>query len=725
MALSTVKLTWDLTDLIESGEAGSISLTPTELLTDTTDHIIVGQVARAVVFSGGTGSLAGIIGCDDAQISPPGWAYAITVTLATGQVVYSNTAFINYSNGAVQSLDELPLAQSPVTYQAYMLLPSGTPLAGEIPVATGNVNGVSTWGLTAGLQPSGDTTGVTDLANINALITLLGAGKTLLLGAGTFYVNGPVVPTSGMRIQGAKGASASGNDVGTISGTIIMPVAAWATTYNTSGVITLPASSEGTQLRDFWVYGLSTPSGSTGPAALDGICTNGAGASAVYLQNVGAVWNTGNGIAAYAGDGWHGSTCYSGNNLGHGVVAIPADSTWMNVHAQANGQSGTVGDGFFWIGANSRLIACRADLNQNGFTVNASDGGGVLDSVQMIGCATQRNNYNGLNVINSNSVGNGLRDPVIATGCSFFGDGQNGTNSPNGITGGAGGGGYAGVAVAGNNAVTMNGSNVLVGTVDVAGGCPAYAIATAVSGSGNTPPKFIQVNGGILNAVTSYLNDAANVGAGIRISPVTEQNTGQQFLGGTNYPIQTAENLGALQDLFTQPAGCMAATMPRHNATAACSAMSSGTLYLRAIGIQAGVLVSNLTMLTNTPTVKTGGTHGWYVLLDSSFKVRAVTADQTDAATVWGTAGTAYTLPFGTPYRTTYSGVYYIGIMVAESAGTMPLMTGAASPAGGISGATPVLAGTSSTGQSTPPAIGATMTTIGSNGGYQFYAYAT
>src|SRR5262249_57906840 len=121
-----------------AGQQAVISLEPTALLTDPTDHIVVGQIARQVAFTGGSGQLAGIIGCDDEQISPAGWAYAITVTTAAGLVVYSNTAFINYANGATQWLDGLPVAENPVTYQAYMPLPAGTPTAGQVPVATGS-----------------------------------------------------------------------------------------------------------------------------------------------------------------------------------------------------------------------------------------------------------------------------------------------------------------------------------------------------------------------------------------------------------------------------------------------------------------------------------------------------------------------------------------------------------------------------------------------------------
>lgn len=603
----------------------------------------------------------------------------------------------------------------------YMEFGSGTP--GSLPFRVdqnGNVTASSVNALT-GLKPSGDTTGVTDTANVQGLLSLTNVAD---LGYGMFYLDSAIVLQSGQAIRGVKGSSASGDDSGTNTvppvGTVLSPVAGWTTALNTSGVITLANNSGGIHVTDIWIWGPH------GPAALDGICTNGAtGSNAVYLQNVGIAWMTGNGIADYAGNGWHVVTCYAGNCLGHGVVAASADGTWINVHAQSCGQSGTVGDGFYNIGANSRLIGCRADLSQNGFTVNGADGTGYLDAVQLIGCSTQRNNFNGLNIINSSAAGNALRDPVIVDGCNFFGDGQNGTNSTSGITGGIGGGGYAGITVAGKNTLIATGTNVIVGTVDVAGGCPQYAVATATSGTGPTAPTLLTINGGILNGVTAYLNDAAAVGAGIRISTITEQSTAAQFYTNPNYPVQVAENLGAQQDQFTQPTGCLAATMPRNVVANACSALTSGVLYLRAIGIQAGVLCTNLTFVTNT-AAKTGGTHGWYVLLDNNYKVLAVTADQTDPATVWGTASTAYPLAFGTAYRTTRSGLYYVGVMVAESAGTMPTFSGSTtSVAAGINGITPVLAGSSSTVQTTPPAIGATMQTIGGNAGYNFYAYVT
>jgi hypothetical protein len=176
--------------------------------------------------------------------------------------------------------------------------------------------------------------------------------------------------------------------------------------------------------------------------------------------------------------------------------------------------------------------------------------------------------------------------------------------------------------------------------------------------------------------------------------------------------------------LYIAPTGATAETFPRGNTSNILAALSSGILYVRLIPMQIGTVVNNITFITST-TAKTGGTHGWYVLLDSSLVVRAVTADQTDATTVWGTINTYYTLATTAQYTATYSGVYYVGVMVAESGGTMPTFAGAPGILSGVGGAAPILSGTSSVSQTTPPTTGTTMTTVSSSGNYQFYAYTS
>jgi hypothetical protein len=173
-------------------------------------------------------------------------------------------------------------------------------------------------------------------------------------------------------------------------------------------------------------------------------------------------------------------------------------------------------------------------------------------------------------------------------------------------------------------------------------------------------------------------------------------------------------------NLYAAPSGATAETCPRRYASTSSSAQNTGTLYATAIAMASGILVSNITMASGT-AAKTGGTHGWYVLLDSGLVVRAVTADQTDAATVWGVAQTAYTLATNS-YTTTYTGLYYIGVMVAATG--MPTFLAATATGNAVNGVAPVLAGSSSTSQTTPPSTGTTMTSL-SGASRQFYAYTS
>jgi hypothetical protein len=175
--------------------------------------------------------------------------------------------------------------------------------------------------------------------------------------------------------------------------------------------------------------------------------------------------------------------------------------------------------------------------------------------------------------------------------------------------------------------------------------------------------------------------------------------------------------------LALEPAGATGVTMPRRDVTSSALTAASGTVYLRGIYLDQGITVSNLNFVTGT-TAKGGGSHGWYVLCDQNRVVRAVSADQTDAAATWGTASTTQTLSVtASTYVTAYSGLYYAGFCVAAS--TMPTFCGAASTAAGIAGITPVLSGSSSTAQTTPPAAGSTLATITATAGSNFYAWTS
>lgn len=205
-----------------------------------------------------------------------------------------------------------------------------------------------------------------------------------------------------------------------------------------------------------------------------------------------------------------------------------------------------------------------------------------------------------------------------------------------------------------------------------------------------------QTGGGLLTA-----------GAGITIASNVVSDTNPY----------TATSIGII------PATGLAETFGRTRATTTSAALTSGTLYLTAIYLPAGITATNLTMGVSG-TAKTGGTHGWYVLANSARSVVAVTADKTDAATTWGTTNAFQTVAFNTPYAVTTAGLYYVGVMVAQTAGSMPTFVVSSDPVNiYLNNTAPIIYGSSNTAQTTPPSLATTLTAITATAGYNFYAY--
>lgn len=148
-------------------------------------------------------------------------------------------------------------------------------------------------------------------------------------------------------------------------------------------------------------------------------------------------------------------------------------------------------------------------------------------------------------------------------------------------------------------------------------------------------------------------------------------------------------------------------TVPAQLAASA-TALTSGTLNLAAIHFGAGTTISNVGFVTGA-TAGVTMTHWWACLVDQNLVVQAVTADQTSGAIG---ASTWFQLAFTTAYKTLYSGLYYVGLMIAAT--TEPTLVGAAAPQAALvtgTGAPALkLGGASSTGLTTPPALGSAVT---------------
>jgi hypothetical protein len=187
-------------------------------------------------------------------------------------------------------------------------------------------------------------------------------------------------------------------------------------------------------------------------------------------------------------------------------------------------------------------------------------------------------------------------------------------------------------------------------------------------------------------------------------------DTLQVTTGGTSGYVLTSDGSG--NGTWKKPAGqvssssppsaALAETVPRILCTSSTMTLTSGTLYLAEVWLQAGIPVGHWNWVCGT-TGSTTATHWWGCVLDSSRILRAVTADQLTATI---TASSLATVALTATYTPPTSGVYYWGLMVA--AGTPPTSAASATALGtAILTALPP-SGTSTTGLTTPGTVGST-----------------
>lgn len=138
------------------------------------------------------------------------------------------------------------------------------------------------------------------------------------------------------------------------------------------------------------------------------------------------------------------------------------------------------------------------------------------------------------------------------------------------------------------------------------------------------------------------------------------------------------------------------------------AALSSGRLSLVAIWIPSGTVISNISFWSATTALATG-TNQLFGLYDINFNLLRSTTN--DNSTAWA-ANSKKTLSLTSTFKTTYSGLYYIGIMVAAT--TVPTLKGNTAKTGGqLSAGAPSMGGTSTTGLTTTlPATAAAPGTV-------------
>jgi hypothetical protein len=370
--------------------------------------------------------------------------------------------------------------------------------------------------LNAAYAGGADPTGTNDsTAAIQAALNAAADASVLGIGVcvppGVYKTSAPLIVAGGTVVQGPLPSQQSALGSTDDWGACFKPAAGFSgTDFNATAVflvqeISTSAGTNRAHIRNLMI------DGSAAPADVDGIAFYGS-TGACSVQGVLVQYATGNGVVAYpdadgnAADGLLLRDILAQACTGHGVdITAATDATMDNVHGQ-----GCDGDGVRFTGSNVRCFGVRGDLCTNGITLllpAAPSGGnyssGYSDCITLVGCGSQLNAENGLNILDDFATADTTPAcPLInLMGCSFDMDGVNG---------GSGGGGYAGIAVNGLAVVSLTGTSVNTDTHGATGGSPEYAIATSASATGGRVPVSICAAGGSrLAGVTAICNDAA------------------------------------------------------------------------------------------------------------------------------------------------------------------------------------------------------------------------
>ena len=187
--------------------------------------------------------------------------------------------------------------------------------------------------------------------------------------------------------------------------------------------------------------------------------------------------------------------------------------------------------------------------------------------------------------------------------------------------------------------------------------------------------------------------------------------TGPQGATGATGAQGAQGSTGVNPSYYTGAAGpagggfCLFETMSRALTTANNVAVSTGVLQMTAVYVPSGTVISELGYVTGN-TAATTPLHQWIGLYDNNRNQLAVTADQTTAAIA---TGTAYQYPIATvsggaasSFTTTYSGLYYVGVLIVAS--VPPTLRGSVSSSA-ATGITPIFCGTTGAAITIPPAF--------------------
>jgi len=187
-----------------------------------------------------------------------------------------------------------------------------------------------------------------------------------------------------------------------------------------------------------------------------------------------------------------------------------------------------------------------------------------------------------------------------------------------------------------------------------------------------------------------------------------------ELISAINTAIYGFSPAGGRPAQYLGPTGAIAETMDRASTTFAYASVASGTLYFSALYLPVNTVVSNLNTVTGS-TASSGVAHNWMCLCDNNRNLLAISADNTSADL---TANTLETYAIAnvaagaaTSFTTTYSGLHYVGFMIATGT-TQPTIQGQTDLSSTMMGLAPKLCGTSDTSLTTPSTFPKQFTAI-------------
>lgn len=328
-----------------------------------------------------------------------------------------------------------------------------------------------------------------DTSSIQAALNACPAGGIVYLPAGVYRTSGSLVLPPAVTLMGSHSNMMVATGL-TNPQCFIQPLPS----FSGVAVIRIEDASVGGYLTtpaEHRIFNLMIDGSSYSATSIDGIQAKG-NIQNVVMRSVTIRYMTGNGIYTDVDAGaypysWRLYSIMVDNCHGHGYsFNRMTDITLDDCQA-----IGCWANGFQLTNLpNSQMIACRAEWNGNhGYYLTGSWGTGQgSGGMQMTGCSTDRNGWNGVYV---DATGNG---PIVISGLMTRRDGRNGN---------AGGGGYAGLAANGTTMpLTIGDWTNYPGTDDDGTGTnsPQY-------GASFTNNTLVQVDNAYLHAATAALHN--------------------------------------------------------------------------------------------------------------------------------------------------------------------------------------------------------------------------